>query len=324
MRSWLVIFLWIALAGRVVFAQDETPPLGAIGALEAGDFRALAVTADGDRLLVADSVNKQIRIYDFSDPANPALLSTLDVSGTPVLLAGGEGYGLVAVTTEADTDAFEVVAPILPGTSYATGIYFTIPKNPRSLALSPDNHWGIIVSEQGYVLLGINAPDDIESIPVEATVIDAALSDTTAYLLRDQVLETAPLGALHAIQAARELALDGTPSLVRLNHSVTEGVIVLDGSHLEFFDPSSLEQTGEFSVEGSPITDVRFLSDGDSEYLLVTQADANTITVLDATDPQNVQILPSTPPLDNPVQALTVFDHYLIVTDGATIRILST
>jgi DNA-binding beta-propeller fold protein YncE len=105
---------------------------------------------------------------------------------------------------------------------------------------------------------------------------------------------------------------------------VTEGVIVLDGSHLEFFDPSSLEQTGEFSVEGSPITDVRFLSDGDSEYLLVTQADANTITVLDATDPQNVQILPSTPPLDNPVQALTVFDHYLIVTDGATIRILST
>lgn len=324
MRSWLVIFLWIALAGSVVFAQQDTPPLGTIGALEAGDFRALAVTADGSRLLVADAVNQQIRIYDFTEPAAPVLLSTLDVSGTPVLLAGSEGYGLVVSTTNGATDAFEVVAPILPGTPYATGIFFDIPKNPRALALSPDNRWGIIVSESGYVLLGINAPDDIDAIPVDDPVIDAALSDTTVYLLRDGVLETAPLGTLRAIQAASVLALDGTPSLVRLNRDASTGVVVLDGSHLVFFDPDSLEQTGEFSIEGSDIADARFLSDGDAEYLVVTQANSNTVTLLDASDPQNVKLLPGVQPLDNPVQALTVFERFLIVTDGATIRILST
>ncbi|MCC6803748.1 MAG: hypothetical protein IT319_12765 [Anaerolineae bacterium] len=328
MRSLLVIFLWIALAmhqpGSGVLAQDETPPLGTIGALEAGDFRALAVTADGDRLLVADAVNQQVRVYDFTDPAAPALLSTFDVSGTPVLLAGGDGYGLVAETTDGEADAFEVVAPILPGTPYATGIYFDIPKNPRALALSPDHRWGIIVGARGYVLLSINAPDDIESIPVDEPIVDAALSDATAYLLRDGVLETAPLGALQAIQAASVLALDGTASLVRLNPDASEGVVVLDDTRLVFFDPGSLEQTGEFSVEGSPITDIRFLSDGTNEYLVVTQVDSNTIVLLDASDPQSVQALPSVEPLDNPVQALTVFERFLIVTDGATIRILST
>lgn len=328
MRSWLVIFLWIALAmhqsGSHVLAQDETPPLGTIGALEAGDFRALAVTADGDRLLVADAVNKQVRVYDFSDPAVPVLLSALDVSGTPVLLAGGDGYGLVVETTEGDADAFEVVAPILPGTPYATGIYFDIPKNPRALALSPDHRWGIIVGARGYVLLSINAPDDIESIPVDEPIVDAALSATTAYLLRDSVLETAPLGALQAIQAASVLALDGTASLVRLNPDASEGVIVLNDTRLIFFDPVSLSQTGEFSIQGNPITDVRFLSAGETEYLLVTQADSNTITLLDASDPQSVQTLPSVEPLDSPVQALTVFQRFLIVTDGSTIRILST
>lgn len=327
MRSWLVIFLWIALAmhqpGSLALAQDETPPLGTIGALEAGDFRALAVTADGDRLLVADAVNKQVRIYDFGDPAAPALLSTLDVSGTPVLLAGGDGYGLVAETTDGDTDAFEVIAPILPGTPYATGIYFDIPKNPRALALSPDHRWGIIIGARGYVLLSINAPDDIESIPVNEPIVDAALSDSTAYLLRDGVLETAPLGALQAIQAASVLALDGTASLVRLNPDASKGVIILDDTHLIFFDPATLEQTGEFSIEGNSITDARFLSDGENEYLLVTQADSNSVALLDASDPKSVQTLPSIEPLDNPVQALTVFERFLIVTDGATIRILS-
>ncbi|MFN8562517.1 MAG: hypothetical protein U0703_13075 [Anaerolineae bacterium] len=325
MRSWLVIFLWLALAGGVVFAQEQASPLGAVGTLEAGDFRALAVTADGDRLLVADAENQQVRIYDFSDPTTPALLWTLDVSGTPVLLAGGERYGLVAVTTDSNTDTIEVVAPPLPDRPYLSGFnYIDIPKNPHALALSSDRKWGIVISERGYMLLGINAPDDIDQFPVDETILDAALSDTTAYLLRDGVLATAPLGTLQAMETARALGLDGTPSLVRLNPDASKGVVVLDGSRLLFFDPATLEQTGAFTVDGNPITDVQFLSSGDAEYVLVTQADTSTIAVLNASDPGSVQALASTQPLDNPVQALTVYDHYLIVTDGATIRIFST
>lgn len=326
MRSWLVIFLWLVLAGGVVFAQEQPSPLGAVGTLEAGDFRALAVTAAGDRLLVADAENQQVRIYDFSDPTTPALLWTLDVSGTPVLLAGGEGYGLVVVTTDADADTIEIVAPQFPDRPYSSGFnYIDIPKNPHALALSPDKSWGIVISKSSYTLMQIAGANEINnSLPIDLTVLDAALSDTTAYVVHDQVLATAPLGELEALQPALALGLDGAPSLVRLNPDASQGVVVLDGSRLLFFDPATLEQTGEFTVEGSPITDVQFLSSGDAEYVLVTQADTSTIAVLDARDPASVQALASTQPLDHPVQALTVYDHYLIVTDGATIRIFST
>ena len=190
MRKWVILFCWLVLSMGAVAAQDSLSPFAPIGTLEAGDFRALAVTADGDRLLVADAATQQVRVYDFSDPSKPALLSTLGVSGMPLLLAGGDNYGLVAVSTNANTDSIEVIAPPLPGTPYVSGYnYIDVPKNPRALSLSPDHHWGVVVGEQGYVLLGINDPGNIDNFPVAETIIDAALSNTTAYYLQDQVLE---------------------------------------------------------------------------------------------------------------------------------------
>lgn len=327
MRSWgwLCIFVLLVFSTGGAYAQDAASPLGAIGTLEAGDFRALAVTADGDRLLVADAENQQVRIYDFSDPTAPALLSTLDVSGTPVLLAGGTRFGLVALNTDDDSDTIEVVAPAIARAPYSPGFnYIDIPKNPRALALSPDKNWGVAISDDGYTLLHINAPDDIESLSIDDPVVNAALSNTTLYLLHGEGLGAADLD-LAGIDTNRVLLLDqeGTPSLVALNADATQGVIVLDGSRLFFFDPDSLDQTGAFTVRGSPITSVQFLTGDRSEYLLVTQEDSPAIAVFDTANPRNVQALPSTAPLDNPIQALTVFDRYLIVTDGATIRIFS-
>ncbi len=324
MRKWVVLFCWLVLSTGIVFAQDSPSPFDPIGTLEAGDFRALAVTADGGRLLVADAATQQVRIYDFSDPSNPALLSTLEVSGTPLLLAGGDNYGLVAVSTSGDTDSIEVIAPALPGTPFSPGYnYIDIPKNPRALALSPDHHWGVVVGEQGYVLLGINDPGNIDNFPVAETIIDAALSNTTAYFLRDQVLAAAPLGGLEAMQAEKELGLDGAPSAVALNAATTEGVVVLDGNRLAFFDPATLTLTGTVTVDGSPITDVQFLSKDSAEYLLVSQQDSRTITVLDTSDPKNINSLPNGETLDKSIRAMTTFGQYVIATDGVTISIFS-
>ncbi len=97
------------------YAQEgASTPIAPIGTLEAGDFRALGVTADGDRLLVADAENQQVRVYDFTDPTQPDLLTALDVNGTPVLLAGGDGFGIVAVQTGGDSDSVELIASAFP------------------------------------------------------------------------------------------------------------------------------------------------------------------------------------------------------------------
>jgi DNA-binding beta-propeller fold protein YncE len=322
----LVGILLVVFSIGGVFAQD-TPPLGPIGSLEAGDFRALAVTVDGDRLLVADAENRQVRVYDFSTPSQPTLLTTLGMSGTPVLLAGGENFALVAVTTDDDSDRLEAVAPALPGqrAQYVSGWgNIDIGKNPRALALSPDSRWGIAVSESNYTLLQINGVGEIGAIPVDEIVLDAALSNSTVYLLREGSLETAPLDNLAAIQAEQTLELEGVPTMLTLSADNDAGVVVLDGTHLVFFDPATLETTGEFTLEGQPISSVHFLSNDGTQYLVVTQQDSSSFAVLSAADPQNVALLPSIQSLGRPVTALTVFGQFVIATDGVTIRIFST
>lgn len=325
LKRLVVLLLSIGWMGGV-FAQD-TPPLGPIGSFAAGDFRALAVTAAGDRLLVADAENRQVRVYDFSQPSEPALLASLDVSGTPVLLAGGQDYGLVAVTTDENSDRLEAVAPALPGQhmDYVSGWgNIDIGKHPRALALSPDAGWGIAVSADSYTLLQINGVGDIGTIPVDAVVVDAALSTTTAYLLREHALETAPLASLSAIQSEQTLALDGTASALALNSAASAGAIVLDGTQLTFFDPATLALTGTFTIAGAPITSVHFLTNGDTQYLVLTQQDSADITLLDVTDPQHVSALADTLALDHPITALTVYGQYVIASDGVTIQIFST
>ncbi|MEP7293237.1 MAG: hypothetical protein ABI835_15745 [Chloroflexota bacterium] len=329
-RLFATCFIVLALEGvfTSVFAQD-TPLVEPISTLEAGDFRALAVTADGERLLVADAENQQVRVYSFSDPANPELLSSLDVSGTPVLVVGGDNFGLVAIITEDETDAVEVIAPALTrtrvqSTQYVAGRgYVDIAKNPRALALSPDNHWGIAVSENSYTLMQIHSADDIDSLPGRGDLIGAALSNTTAYLLRDGVLESAPLQSGEILRAEQRLALDGTPTAVALNADASAGVVVVDGSRLVFFDAASLERTHEFRLDGSPITSIDFMAQRGGDTLLITQEDTRTIRMINAAEPENTETLTTVQALDKPIRALAVFNQYLIATDGITISIFS-
>ncbi len=321
------LLIGLMLVGGSVFAQESTnTPIAPISTLEAGEFRALAVTADGDRLLVADAENQQVRVYDFTDPTQPDLLTALDVSGTPVLLAGGAGFGIVAVQTGGDHDSVELVAPAFPSprVQYQAGWgVYDIPKNPHALAVSPDSHWGIVITDGGYNLLEINDPGNVYNVPVETPIADAVLTNTTAYYLRDQSLLTAPLQSGETLHAEQTLALDGAPSHLAINAAATQGVIVLDDTRLVFFDPETMQTTGEFTLDGGAVTTLHFLTHGDAEMLLVTQADQSAIRLFDPQDPQHVADLGSTDSMTTSIQALTTHDPYIVVTDGSTISIFS-
>jgi hypothetical protein len=323
MRKSIFSILWIVLSvvGAGVYAQQT--PLAPIQTLEAGDFRALAITVDGNRLLAADGETQQVRIYDFSDPANPELLSSVDVGGTPVALAGGEDFALAAVITGGDLDTIEVIASAL-GVQYMSGVnYVDVPLNPRILKRSADNHWGIAISDDAYTLLEINAPDDISSFQVDETLIDAALSNTTAYILHGRVLGMAPLQSGGGLSAEQTLSLDGTPSLVALNARVTMGVVVLDDNRLVFFDPSSLEVTGGFVMRGAAISGVSFVTRRSGDSLVLSQEGSATITMLNVSDPQNAAVVSSSERLDNPIRALITYNQFIVATDGVTISIFA-
>lgn len=327
LRSLLVACLTVLIA--VTASAQDAVPLDPISTLTAGDFRALAVTADGSHLFAADAENHQVRVYDFSDPAAPLLVSSLDVSGTPVLLAGGDNFGIVAVLTDEESDAIEILAPPLPNVSneFLPSGYFSIGKSPRALALSPDNRWGIAVSEASYTLLEINSATNIDAFPVEETLLGAALSNDTAYLLRDGTLDAAPLESLEALETEQSLSLEGTPSGVALNADTSEGVVVVDGNQLVFFDPETLEATGNFSVDGGAVTSIQYLRQEDSDLLLVMQEGSNTVRFIDPNsfaDGESVMSLPEiNQALNRPARALATFDGLLIVTDGVTISTFS-
>lgn len=325
MRRWLSLLLCLFAITGSSLAQDPTP-VEPISTLEAGDFRALAVTTDGSRLLVADAENNQVRVYNFTDPETPARLTSIDISGTPVLLSGGAGFGLAAVTTNEDTDLVEVVVPVTSGTRLpvTTGSIISIDKNPRALALSPDSHWGIVVSEASYTLLEINAPDNVDSIPFDERLVGAALSNTNAYLLRENSLESAPLDALAALSVSQTLDIDGNASAVALNRDDTLGAIVVDGTRLIFFDPQTMQETDRITVEGSPVSSVHFIGSGDAETVLVTQEGGSSVVAVNGSDPQAGDALANAAVNDRPIQALATFDQYLIITDGVTIRIFAT
>lgn len=325
MRRWLSLLLCLFAITGASLAQDPTP-VEPISTLEAGDFRALAVTTDGSRLLVADAENNQVRVYDFTDPETPARLTSIEMSGTPVLLSGGAGFGLAAVTTNEDTDLVEVVVPVSPSARLpvTTGSIIPIDKNPRALALSPDSHWGIVVSEASYTLLEINAPDNVDSIPFDERLVGAALSDTNAYLLRENSLESAPLDALAALSVAQTLDFNGSASAVALDGEGTLGAIVVDGNRLLFFDPQTMQETDSITVEGSPVSSVHFIGSGDAETVLVTQEGGSSVIAVNGSDPQASDALANAAVNDRPIQALATFDQYLIITDGVTIRIFAT
>lgn len=327
MRKCLLVFLSLLIVTGAVSAQTDTTPIGPISTLEAGEFSALAVTVDGDRLLVADAQNDQVRVYDFTDPANPQMTNSLDVGGKPVLLAGGKSYGMVAVVESGSTtDSVQVVAPAFssPRALYLSGIsYIDIPKNPVALALSPNSKWGIAAGKTGYVLMEIHAADNIDWLPVNQTLINVALSNTTAYVLHDQVLDAAPLVSGQALTAKSTLKLNGTPTYVAINPSLSEGVVVVNQTQLVFFDPKTLKQTGTFTVNGAAITGTTFLTKETSEFLLIAQAKSPRLLLLDAHDPAHVAELGSTQAMKNPIQAMTTYSQYLIVTDGTTISVFA-
>ena len=270
-----------------------------------------------------------MRVYDFTDPAQPALLSTLDVSGTPVLLAGGTDFGLVAETTEWRQRYGRSRHPAAARTRRgirARRTSFHIAKNPRALALSPDDHWGIVVSDQGYTLMQINSPSDIGSHSRRARPSSArrlATRPPTYSTIRCSTLP--PLETLAAMQADRTLELDGVPSLVALNADASTGVVVLDGNRLVFFDPAKLQKTGELTLDWQA-DHQRSFPDHRHPSISARHAvnsDDKAVTVLDAANPQKIAALSAMQSLDKPIRALAIFQPYLIVTDGVTIHIFS-
>jgi hypothetical protein len=309
-------------------AQDLAP-MDPVATLEAGDFRALAVTADGALLLVADAENNQVRIYDFSDPSEPTLINLVEMDGSPVALAGADDYALAGVLTGAESDLVQVIgrSRYTPQRPYDSINFIDVPRQPNSITLSPNLAWGAIVSVEGVTLLEMISADEINSAVIPGSderISAAALSNDRLFTLRDSnpSVAIAAIAPGPVLDAQEPLELDGQPVSIAINPRGSLGAVLLEDNQLILFDPADASMLATFEVSGPARPRLNFVVREDAEWLALAADGMTDILLLDVTDPAEVGEL-GTLTLESPIRALTSFNHLIIVSDGQKVSIFS-
>lgn len=322
MIKWLIGFALALGLGVSVSAQDTTP-LGPVGTLEAGDFRALAVTLNGERLIVGDVINDQARVYDFSEPSTPRLLNAVDLDGTPVAVLGAEDFGLVAVTTR-DAGLVQIIARPSYSRQYENYSTIDVTNAPIGMEISPSGHWAVVYGENGYTLLELLSADEINFATFEGDAIQAAaLTDSELFLLpqdSDSIV-TAGMQSQARILAAQELALPAAGRAIAVNEGETLGAVLLDNDALFLFNPQDMTELETLSLDGA-FDHLRFVSANDAEWIVLGASNGDSLTLFDVSDPDQITPI-GTRELQFPLTALTVFEDLIVVSSAHTVTIFS-
>ena len=322
MRKWAIGAVLALGAAVGVFAQD-TAPIDPVATLEAGNFRALGVTSDGERLFVGDAENNQTRVYSFGDPSNPQLLNTVDLDGSPVALVGVQDFALVAVT-ERSADLLQIVAipSYNPRQGYINYGTYDITRQPHGIAISPSDRWAVVYGANGFTLLEVLSSDEINSVTLEGDAVQSAALTNNALLLLHTDSATVEIVTLERgaqLGEIRQMRLAAPGRAIAVNARGTLGAVLLENNTVVLFDLSNLTQLSSVALRGQ-FTEMQFVTGEDSESLVLAQLDQSGFALLDVTQPDSVGQL-STSQLSSPLQALTVYNNLIIASDGQTVSI---
>ncbi|MGD2119612.1 MAG: esterase-like activity of phytase family protein [Chromatiales bacterium] len=105
------------------------------------------VSKDGKTLVYTDSETEKLGFVDITDPASPAPLGTVDVSGEPTSVAVAGKYALVGVNTSPSFIAPSGELKIIDLFSRTIVASHTLDGQPDSVAVSPDGRYAAIVLE---------------------------------------------------------------------------------------------------------------------------------------------------------------------------------
>ncbi len=329
MRAWkfaFAVMCAIAVVGGI-WAQDAQPAAPTpIATVDAGDFRALTISANGRWMMVADAATSRLRVYDLETEI-PTLVASPELYGTPLDAAAIGQAALIALDTGGRAGVAEIVAAIDydPNQPFASVNLIDLTDRPRRVSASPDGSWGVIVGGSGYTLFEILSPEDVNSTFYPTPVSDAALLPDTVFLAdrNSPRIMTAALesGAQASINRSVTIELPALAERLALNLSGTLGAAALADESIVLFDPASGDV---ISILGStPASDLHFLSFESGEWLVVLSDDRQAVTLIDVSSPANPgEIGALELPADaSIIQAITTYGNLIFVADRATVRI---
>lgn len=329
MRAWkfACAVLCVIVSAGGIWAQNAPPAVPApIATVDAGDFRALTVSANGRWMMVADAATDRLRIYDIENET-PVLVASPTLDGTPVDAVSIGQAAIVAVDTGGRAGLAQIVAPIAydPAQPFAPVNWIDLADRPRSVSASPDGTWAIVVGSSGYTVFEIGSLEEVTSTFYATPIADAALLPDVAFLAdrnTAQILTVAlGSGAQATLDRSLSIPLDAPAQHLALNLSGTLGAAALSNGAITLFDPQSGEVLSTF--EAGAAADVYFLSFERGDWLVILAADRGRILLYDVSTPSDALPLPD---LDLPsgtstIQAITTFGDLIFAADRSTVRI---
>jgi len=322
LRMTVMLFFCVSVifAPTAVFGQDailaET-----FATLSIEGANALAITSDGQRLLVADARGEQVRVYNVADvfdaEENPLRFS---LYGTPSALAATDNFGLAAINAGGSN---QVQVFQLRGRGDTTVNLFDVPEGPTAIMLSPDQRWAIVVGQGGYAVMELLSGDNINFYVYDTPVAHAALANDVALLVGvggSNEIETLSLNEGSPPEPSSSLSMSGGVDTLALNADASLGAAALDNGQIVFFNPSSLSETGSFSLGGT-VQGLAFVDTGSAQWLAVSVANQDSIDVLDVSDVNAVTNLGQIV-TDAPVQALAASGNVIATSDGSIVTLI--
>jgi hypothetical protein len=169
---------------HVLAAPDAAISLSVLGQHRTGVYNESAaeiVTYDpgSRRGFTVNAASGEIDVLDLSDPANPTLIATIDVSDVGAAansVAVRDGIVAVAVEAETVTDPGSVVFMDTEGARLAT---VEVGALPDALTFSPDGRWVLVANE--------GEPREDYTIDPEGSISIIDLSDGAEALTQDAV-----------------------------------------------------------------------------------------------------------------------------------------
>lgn len=323
MRAFLFLFA-LLLTSVGVSAQGDSPGT-LVGLLEAGDFRALTVTDDGEYLLVTDAATSQIRIYALNNLAEPPLIASVAVDGVPTGIAAGRGFVLVATRSSASPSTIEVLAPAryASDSPFAAGSnYVDLPFETDSLIVSAERNYAAALGQDRFALLRLRSAGDIDARTFNRSISAAAIASGTLFYAEGSILHAARLNGTSIAADSGTLDAGGAVTGVAISSDGSVGALARSDGEIRFFDPNDLDLLGSTSSGVRPVI-IQFGAAEGRLRLLVAGQGENRLRVIDAEQPDAPRSLDADLRLDGSIVGLTTFPDHVVATDGSTIGIFA-
>ncbi|MDX2138301.1 MAG: hypothetical protein SF123_09415 [Chloroflexota bacterium] len=317
------VLLALALLMGVVFSvRAQTTPLAT---LTGASVSGIAMTPAAELLFVADAAQNLLAVYDISSPDTPQLINEVALDGSPTAVVAGDNYAVVALDIGDDSGLVEIVAPdpFNPG-QYAIISFYDTTNPIYSLAISPNQQWGALMSDDWAAVVRIESPQDFIAYPTDdmTSPVDTAFASGLVLMAQStppQVLQWT-LGRGGTTMQDAVLSLDAQPIALEITLNGSLGAVALDNNEVLFFDPETMEETSSPSISGGAITAMQFVASETGDTLLVSTENSSDIEIVSIESPSSAGVSGSLSVGFVPVH-MTIAADVLALSDGQQVSL---